>query len=94
MTHAAALAVSSRLPKAVNLSHGHNWSWAYYETKEDAQKVHHAMSKGGNSKWGFGRAARPQHSVDGLWVVHYHYDNYVTAQVDYDKQKAYNESKG
>ena len=93
MTNVTALAKSQALPKAVKQSHGHNWSWAYYETKEDAQKVYEAMCKSGNAKWGFGRCSVPQHAVSGLWVLHYHYDNYISVQVDYEKQQAYNEQK-
>jgi len=87
MTHAAALAVSSRLPKALSLTHGHNWSWAYYETEEDALKVYNAMLAGGNSKWSYGRCDKPAQTELG-WVIHYHYDNYITVQVDYSKQTA------
>jgi hypothetical protein len=87
MTRVAALAKSESLPKALSESHGYNWSWAYYETEEDAQVVCDAMLAGGNSKWHHGRCEQPKHTELG-WVIHYHYDNYVSVRVDYSKREA------
>lgn len=86
MTHITALAISRQLPKAKYHTHGHNWSWAYYDTKEQAEEVCAAMRTHGNRKWGHGRCDDPTEGEIG-WCIHYHYDNHVSVEVDYERQR-------